>query len=584
MEDRSESGLPTNERPPMPSAKLPADAGPAPGEALRQAVLLQHAGRLAEARRVLEDVLGAEPGNADAAHLLGLIAFQEGDLERAAELMARSAAAAGPRADVSINLAHALARLGRLDEAAARLERAIAAQPANGALHQRLAAVHKERGRPAAAEASLRRAGELAPGDYSVHLDLGGLLSASGRWAEAVVCFRKAVQSSPKSTEAINQLGVALRAQGRYEEALDCFRRALRLEPQRPELLYNLGNTLADSHRSAEAVGVFRRLLALKPDHVPGHVHLAFALLVMGEFEEGWKEYEWRLRIEGFPGPSVDFDRPLWRGEPLAGRSILLVAEQGLGDALHFIRYAPLVAQRGGRVAVEVPAGLESLVARVSGVRRAVARGRPLPRFDFFQRLVSLPGVFGTTPATIPAGVPYLAADPARHEAWKRRFRGTPGPRVGVAWRGSPRHPDDRNRTCQLSLLAPLLDRPGVTFVSLQKDRRPADEPLPPGAIDAAPDLADFADTAAAVAALDLVVSVDTAVAHLAGGMGRPVWTLLPFAPDWRWALQRDDSPWYPTMRLFRQPAPGDWPAVVARVARALDGFAAGEGGRSAST
>lgn len=564
----------------MATDELPADCALPVEAAIRLGFDHQQAGRLQEAEDVYRRVLASAPGNPDALHLLGLVAWQRGDLEAAAELMARSLEADATRSDFAINLSQVLWNLGRLDEAAARLDRALASDPSNGALHHLLGNVLKERGRPEAAEQSLRRAAALAPERTSVHADLGILLHDRERFAEAIDCLGKAVEENPRSTDMLNRLGVSLRAAGRYEEALDRFRRALALEPERPEILYNLGNTLADAHRSQEAVHVFRRLLAVKPGHVAGHVHLAFALLVLGEFEQGWKEYEWRWRIAGFPGPRYDFEEPLWTGGSLEGKTILLLAEQGLGDVLHFIRYAPLIAERGGRVMVEVPAVLDGLIARVPSVSRTLAPESPLPSFDCYQRLMSLPGVFGTTPATIPARVPYLAADPARASAWTRRLEGLPRPRIGVAWRGSTQHPNDRNRSCPFPDFAPVLAKPGFTFVSLQKDRRDDDEPLPPPTLDAAPELRDFDDAAAAVAALDLVVAVDTAVAHLAGGLGRPVWTLLPFAPDWRWSLGREDSPWYPTMRLFRQPAPGEWRSTLAAVGRALDEFGAGGGGR----
>jgi len=305
-----------------------------------------------------------------------------------------------------------------------------------------------------------------------------------------------------------------------------------------------------------------------------GHWNLALALLVQGHFPEGWEEYEWRWKTKGLLSPRQLLPQPLWDGRPLAGRAILLHAEQGLGDTIQFIRYLPLVAQRGGRVIVECQPELQRLVQAMTPDIPVLARGQPLPDFAFQCPLLSLPKALGTTLATIPATVPYLHADAQNVQMWRDRLAGHGSAlKVGLIWAGNPHHKNDRNRSVKLASLAPLAQVPGVQFYSLQKGAAAAQAKTPPPGmdlIDRTDDLQDFADTAAMIANLDLVIAVDTSVVHLAGALAKPVWTLLPYCPDWRWLLKRQDSPWYPTMRLFRQPEIGDWDSVIQQLAAAL--------------
>ena len=348
----------------------------------------------------------------------------------------------------------------------------------------------------------------------------------------------------------------------------------LALRPDHAEAYYNRGIALQSMLRLPEALESYRRAVALRPDYALAHWNESLCRLLMGDFEGGWREYEWRREVREFAPQYHDFPRPLWLGEQeVAGRTILLHAEQGFGDTLQFCRYASLLAARGARVILEVQPPLKSLLTRLSGPAMVLAQGEPLPEFDLHCPLMSLPLACGTTLDTVPAAERYLTADPERVAACSARLGNTARPRVGLVWSGNPAHGNDYARSIALVDLLGSLDGAGVTFVSLQKDVRSHDRATLAARADilhCGEELRDFDDTAAWIEAMDLVISVDTSVAHLAGALGKPVWVLLPYAPDWRWLLEREDSPWYPTARLFRQPRSGDWDGVLLAVACAL--------------
>lgn len=320
---------------------------------------------------------------------------------------------------------------------------------------------------------------------------------------------------------------------------------------------------------------MFRKALEEKPDFAEARWNMGLTCLLSGNFIEGWEGYEWRWEKPDYKKFKRDFPKFIWQGEELKGQRILLHAEQGYGDTLQFIRYVPLVDARNARVIVECPRDLTKLLGNIDGVSRVVARNDPLPEFDLHCPLMSLPKVFGTTLDSIPSKIPYLNADPDLIRTWKGRISSNIMKfKVGLAWSGNPEHQNDRNRSCALEILSPLAQVKNVQFFSLQKGRGSEEVKSPVqglGMIDLTDQIQDFSDTAALIENLDLVVSVDTVVAHLAGALGKRVWTLLPYSPDWRWLLEREDSPWYPTMHLYRQPKPGDWTAVIQRATADLE-------------
>jgi hypothetical protein len=428
-------------------------------------------------------------------------------------------------------------------------------------------------GRGTESLAAFERALTLRPGYAAAHNHRGAALSALGRTEEALAAYDRAAELAPDYAEAHNHRAIALHELDRAAESLAASERALALAPGFADAWYNRGNALRDLNRHADAVESYERAIALDPVHASAHWNLADCRLILGDFARGWDEYEWRWKLPARREARRDFPQPLWLGEaPLAGRTILLHAELGLGDTLQFCRYATEVARRGATVVLEVQAPLVALLSRLEGVARVVARGEPLPPFDCHCPLMTLPLAFRTDLANVPARVPYLTADPSRVSGWRERLGAAARPRVGFAWSGSSGLRNDR-RSMTLAQMLPLLAA-HVDWVSLQKEVAPADAAVlgaQSAVRDAAPGLSDFDETAAVVELLDLVVTVDTSVAHVAGALAKPVWILLPHNPhDWRWLLGREDSLWYPQARLFRQRTPGDWAEVVARVAAAL--------------
>jgi TPR repeat/Glycosyltransferase family 9 (heptosyltransferase) len=377
-----------------------------------------------------------------------------------------------------------------------------------------------------------------------------------------------------RQADDLYRQAVAAHHHGHHDSAIASIRQAIAINPKAALYHSMLASTLRENGQLDEAIASYCEAIALQPDLGAAHYNLATALLLRGEMATGWTEYEWRLKIPALNRTQSIYEKPRWVGDVGGGRTLLIHAEQGLGDTLQFCRYAPLTVRRGFRVIMAVPPTLTRLMSSLPAVHRIVACDEPPPAFDLHCPMLSLPLALGTTLDTIPNGIPYLHADPARIAAWAQRLDGVAnrGPRIGIAWAGSATLAADRHRSLTPGRLAPLVGLPDVHFVSLQKGSPPhADLPL----TDFMEEMADFAETAALIANLDLVISVDTAVVHLAGALGKPVWLLDRFDPCWRWLLGRRDSPWYPTLRLYRQRQPGDWEAVLAEVARDLREFAA---------
>lgn len=429
-------------------------------------------------------------------------------------------------------------------------------------------------GDPAAALSCFLQIQKLAAPNATVLLYSGSALHDLGRHDEAVSAYRSALQLDPNMGEAHNNLGNSLMALGRFTEATECFETAARLLPSSPVPLTALATTQQATGKIIEAETSCRRALALKPDFSEAHWNLALNLLLQGNYSEGWQEYEWRWLKAGFTSPRRHTDIQQWDGSPLDGRTILLHAEQGFGDAIQFVRYAPLVSQLGGTVVLECHPQLVSLFQGVAGVKLVIPFGAAPSGADYQAPLLSLPHIFNTTLDNIPAGNTYLYVPTEYRRKWASLMSGYHGTRrVGLVWAGKS-YPDPL-RSCRLSDFAPFGSVDNVTFFSLQIGEGAEQSAFPPDnikLIDLTVNINDFSDTAALIDQLDLVISIDTSTAHLAAALGRPTWLLLPFAPDWRWLLRRNDSPWYPTMRIFRQEQQGSgWAKVIETVAAALE-------------
>jgi tetratricopeptide (TPR) repeat protein/glycosyltransferase involved in cell wall biosynthesis len=535
---------------------------------------LQHhrAGQPEKAEIIFRRVLADDPAHSRALYYLGIIAGRRGDHE-AAEGFFRHALALAPHyAEAHYNLGNILQEQGRLENAVASYRRAVALEPTAAAVHHNLADTLRMLGLSEEAAKSYRRTIAINPAAAEAHLNLGNLLQAQGRPQEAIACFHQVLRLLPDHPAAHYNIGNALRLQDRLDEAVARYRHAISLNRNYADAYNNLGNALHDLGRLDEAIGSFRRALALRPNSPSTHKNLGLSLLLKGDLPQGSGEYEWRWGEDEFKTvpPAAS---PRWDGQPVPDHAILLRAEQGYGDAIQFVRYAPLVRARCGRVVLQCATALGELLATTAGIDAVVTKMAPIPDVAAHAPLLSLMHIFGTKRETIPADVPYLRVDPARAARFAERIGAAAGLKVGLAWAGNPEHHQDKKRSLPLAALFPLLGTAGTRFFSLQKGEAAAEisaHGLNGRIVDLGPDLGNFADTAAAINCLDLVIAVDTAIAHLAGALAKPIWTLLPFSPDWRWLLDRDDTPWYPTMRLYRQPAAGDWGSVIASVTEAL--------------
>ncbi len=533
-------------------------------------LVLKNQGRVDEAVACYGRALALRPDYPEAHNNLGVVLMHLGRLDRAVASYRKALALRPDYPEAHNNLGVALGDQGQLDEAVAHFGRALALKPDYPEAHNNLGGALGKQDQLDAAIACCRRALALKPDYPEAHNNLGVALKNQGQFEEAVACYGRALALKPDYPEAHNNLGVALKNQGQFEEAVACWSQALALRSDYPEAHNNLGNALAGQRRLSEAVARYNRALAMKPDYPEAHQNLAMALLALGDMEAGWEEYEWRWSAPHMLKVRREFAQPQWRGEAAQGRTLLIHAEQGYGDTLQFCRYAPLAAAHGLRVIMEVQTPLVRLLRCLPGVDRVVGRGEELPSFDLHCPMLSMPRALATTITTVPSAAPYLYADEAQVAAWRSRLgrRNNQGLRIGLSWAGNPALPADRRRSLDPDRLAPLFDVSGVHFVSLQKGgpAAPKDVPL----TDLMGEVRDFADTAALIASLDLVISVDTAVAHLAAALGKPVWLLNRFDSCWRWQAGRRDSPWYPTLQLYHQSRPGDWGPVLAEVARDL--------------
>jgi len=588
---------------PLPSAKVVNVP-----QTYAQALKLHQQGHLAGAEQLYAAVLSVRPDHFDALHMLGVIKLANGRLGEALQLLANAMRARTPSPQVLVNYglvlnaltrhqeaienfdhaiklkskfpeAHnnrgcALTALGRYEEAVESCDRAIVLRPNYAEARFNHAIALERLKRLDEALASYDRALALRPNFAEALINRGGVLRELERFDEALASCERAIALQPNLAKALATRGNILNGLKRFDEALASYDRVLVAQPDDAEVHYNRGITLTSLKRIEAALASYGRAISLRPDYAEAHWNEALLRLLSGDFSGGWSKYEWRWKKDASPPTNRIFSKPLWLGEDtIRGKTILLHSEQGLGDAIQFCRYVPLVAARGASVVFEVERGLLKLMNEFAAPAQVISRGYALPDFDFHCPLLSLPLAFGTRLETIPSSVPYLQAPPQTPANWRDRLGPRDRPRIGLAWSGSTLNTRDRERSIVLRDLLPLLEF-NATFVSLQKDVRSTDAALLKERSDVlnfVDELRDFSDTAALISELDLVISVDTSVAHLAGAMGKPVWTLVTHIPDWRWLLDRDDSPWYPTMRLFRQPHVGDWQSVIVSVREALN-------------
>lgn len=548
------------------------------GDAFETAWQYHQAGDLRRAEELYRRILQREPRNGRVWFVLGnLVESQERFTEAVAYF--RQALEIEPReAQGYFHLANALLQQKNWAEAEAAYRRCLELQPDHVEALVNLGFVLSELNRHAEAEACCRKALAMKADVAEIHHNLANALREQQKTDDAVIHYREALRLRPDYAKAEVNLAVALISQGKSGEAIERLRRGVQLDPNFAEAYNSLGAAVSVERRFDEALDHYAHAIRLKPDYPDAHWNRSLIWLLTGDFERGWPAYEWRWRCAR-TGPTPTYREPRWDGSPLDGRTILLHAEQGLGDTLHFVRYAALVKARGGSVILQCQPPLKCILASCAGIDQLVGQGGPLPRFDVWTPLMSLPAMFGTHLRTIPAHVPYVSAEAALVEHWRRELAPLRGFRVGIAWQGSPRHPWDRHRSATFDDLTPLARVPGIDFISLQKGvgpddiqcsafRAPHSALVTYSGIDEAN--GPFMDTAAIMRNLDLVIAVDTAVAHLAGAQGVRTWLALNYSPDWRWLLDREDSPWYPTMRLFRQAKLGDWSSVFSRMADEL--------------
>jgi len=538
---------------------------PSLDEQLEAALRLHQEGQLEPAAKLYRQILQQNPDEVDTLHLLGAVTAQQGNAQEGLDLIDRAIALDPSCADFHNNHGLILASLGRIDDAIDAHRKAIALNPDFAEAYNNLGNALVKTGRLDEAESAFRRTLALRPDYANAQSNLGVVLHRQDKFDEAIAAYRAALQLQPHHAEAQSNLGAALREIGEMDQAIEAFRAAIAIDETCVDAHANLGAALHDLGHFDEAIASHRRAIQLNPQSNFPHYNLALTLLQGGEFERGLAEYEYRAYAVA---SRRRFPMPAWDGRELKGKTILLHAEGGFGDAIQFARFVPMVRARGGVPILQVQAELVRLFSTLDGAAVVLPKTEDPPPFEFQCPLLSLPGVFHTAIQNIPAN-PYLSAEPSSAARWSSGLGNDPRRRIGLAWAGSPKHRNDRNRSIPVSLLSPLSQIAGARFVSIQKDQTGI-APIGMELLDWSEELHDFADTAGLIANLDVIVSVDTAVAHLAGAMGKKVYLLLPHVADWRWLRDRNDSPWYPTMRLFRQSTPGDWRPVIAKVAEAL--------------
>ncbi len=531
-------------------------------------------GRLDDAQRIARGLDQTDP---DANHLLGLIALHQNRLDEAAANLRQSAKSRPGHIPTLLPLGQTLLALGQFAEAEATFRSVLETDPASADAHLGLGIALTSQGRHSEAVVAMEQASKVQPENPLSHVILGGLLRDLGRPQEALAACDRAILLRPDDAEPHYRRGNVLDDLCRFPEAIAAYRQALRINGQHFDALNNLGASLGKQGHTEQALACCEHLLNREPDHYSPHMNRALIWLARGDYANGFAEFEWRWKIPGnAPRPRP---RPPWQGEPLQGRTILLHAEQGFGDTIQFIRYASLLKTLGARVLVECPRPLHRLFTNCPAIDALSVRGETSEDHDVHAPILSLPRLLGTTLETIPTFNSYLAADPAAIGRWRERLgqKQRPGLKIGIVWQGDPSHQRDRVRSFPLAQFERLASLEGVRLIRLQKgfgseqlQERKAPFPIEDPERIAPEDWVDFHDTAAIMANLDLVITPDTSPAHLAGALGIPVWIVLPYWAEWRWLIDREDSPWYPSARLFRQSESGDWNTLFERVATEL--------------
>jgi tetratricopeptide (TPR) repeat protein len=539
-------------------------------QAMEIAVKHHQAGRLMEAETIYRQVLSQRPENPNALYLLGSIAGAAGKLDAAEDLIRRAIAIAPQLAEAHNNLGSILRGLGKSDEAIAAFKRAIEIEPEFAVAYTNLGNTLYLAGRLDDAFAAYERAVAIDPRDAGAHSNLGNALRDKGLPDQAITECRRALELDPNLPVAHTNLANALLDKRLLDDAIVSYRKTVALLPESAESHNNLGAALGARELFDEAIAAYREAIRLKPEYIQAHWNLAILLLALGHFREGWEELEWRSKI-----PTLDrkLGQPKWDGSEVPGKTILIHAEAGYGDAIQFVRLIPLLRSRVAKFILECQPPLITLFQNFPGVDQIMPRGEALPEFDLQIPLPSLARILNVSLENMPNVVPYLTPPPDRVAFWAARLREYKKRKIGLVWAGS-NFSKSAARSRSIEIFRPLAGVEGLQLFSLQKDPAEATKFFEAmRIIDFTSELHDFAQTAALIENLDLIISVDTSVAHLAGALGKPVWVLIPKPTDFRWLMDREDSPWYPTMRLFRQTTPGEWGEVVEKIAGCLEGL-----------
>jgi tetratricopeptide (TPR) repeat protein len=533
---------------------------------------LRQKGQLDEAIQYYEKAIQMNPAYGDTYNNIGHIYHYKGQIDEAITYYKKAVELEPDFADAYYNLGAAFQDKRQFDLAIDYYQKAVELEPDLDDAYYNLGIIWQDKMRFDEAITSYQKTLELNPKHADAYNNLGTIYKEQEQYDKALMYFYRALLSDPRLAKAHVNLGSIYQEQGRLDEAITCYKKALEINPDLDYAYNNMGRVLQDKGQVDNAIACFQNVLKLNPDNALAHWNMACALLLTGNFKQGWQENEWRWKIDGYP--LHDFSQPLWDGSDIQGSSILLHAEQRFDDTIQFIRYAPLVAQKGARVIVECQKEMASLMKGLEGISHIVMQGDQLPAFDVHCPFLSLPLVFNTTIDHIPTKIPYISADPLLVDKWRVRMQqDTSDLKIGVTWSRNSGNKYGQYRLFALEAFRTLGRFEGSSWYSLQKGNAAEQAKHPPEGMklfDYMEETQDFMDMAALIKNLDLVISLDTPVAHLAGALGKQVWTLLPFSPDWRWMLDKEDSPWYPTMRLFRQPASGDWEPVIEKVGASL--------------